>query len=339
VGIDDKKPDGKPHPTVRDVPTDTLPPVLDLEHIPLGLREDRPIPPDNLLTATRVALGRRLFFDPILSGDQSVACVSCHLPRLAFAGSGPVSQGIAGQRGTRNAPSLLNVAYVAPLFWDGRAASLEQQALLPIENPKELGAKLEDVVARLRADAGYVRDFEAAYGSPISRDSLARALASFQRVLVSGNSPVDRFRAGDSSALTTRQRQGLWLFESKGFCWQCHSGRNFTDNRFHNTGVSWGRAPSDLGRFHVTQKPADRGGFKTPTLRNVALTAPYMHDGSLSDLKRVVEFYNRGAGPNERRDPRIRRLHLTPQEIEQLVAFLGALTGTPLGQAETPAAQ
>ncbi|MEO1995807.1 MAG: cytochrome c peroxidase, partial [Planctomycetaceae bacterium] len=330
---------GKAGPTVREIPTDTLPPVLDLEHIPSGLREDRPIPPDNSLTASRVALGRRLFFDPILSGDRSVACASCHLPKFAFASPDPVSLGIAGQRGTRNAPSLLNVAYVAPLFWDGRAASLEQQALLPIENPKELGAKLGSVVARLRADAGYVRDFEAAYGRPISQVTLARALASFQRVLVSGNSPVDRFRAGDSSALTTRQRQGLWLFESKGVCWRCHSGRNFTDNRFHNTGVSWGRVPSDLGRYNVTQESSDRGGFKTPTLRNVALTAPYMHDGSLPDLKRVVEFYNRGAGPNDLRDPRIRPLHLTPQEVEQLVAFLGALTGTPLGQPESPASQ
>jgi len=323
----------------RAVPRDTLPSVLDRTRIPAGLAEIRPVPTDNPLTAARVALGRRLFFDPILSADRSVACASCHLPRFAFASPDRVSVGIRGQRGIRNAPSLLNVAYAAPLFWDGRAPTLEQQALLPIQNPAELGSKLDAVVARLQADAEYARDFSAAYGGPASRVSLARALASFQRVLLSGNSPVDRFRASDSSALTTEQRQGLWLFESKGRCWRCHSGRNFTDNRFHNTGVSWGRAPLDLGRFAVTHKQADRGRFKTPTLRNVALTAPYMHDGSLPDLKQVVEFYNRGAGANEHLDPLLRPLNFSPQEVAQLVAFLGALTGAPLTEAGQPPSQ
>ena len=323
-------------PPVRKIPVDKLPPVLDLQQIPLGLQVHRPIPADNQLTPDRVALGRRLFFDPLLSGDRSLACASCHRPRFAFASPDPISLGISGQTGTRNAPSLLNVAYVTPLFWDGRAGSLEQQALLPIENPKELGAKLSEVMSRLQADAEYVRAFQSAYGGPPSKKSLARALASFQRALVSGDSPVDRFRAGDSGALTTLQRQGLWLFESKGLCWRCHSGRNFSDNQFHNTGVSWGRQPQDLGRFQVTGKPEDRGRFKTPTLRNVALTAPYMHDGSLTSLKQVVEFYNRGGGPNDQRDPRLRPLNFSPAEVQQLVAFLGALTGTPLSSATEP---
>ena len=338
-GLTDRSVAQNADPAPRTPPRDTLPTVLDVKRIPLGLKQKRPVPQDNPLTAAGVALGRRLFFDPILSADRSLACASCHLPRFAFASPDRISIGIGGQRGTRNAPSLLNVAYGSPLFWDGRAQTLEQQALLPIQNPVELGSKLDGVLARLQADADYARDFAAAYGGPVNRVNLARALASFQRALLSGNSPVDRFRAGDSSALTTEQRQGLWLFESKGRCWKCHSGRNFTDNQFHNTGVSWGRVPSDFGRFAITHKPADRGRFKTPTLRNVALTAPYMHDGSLPDLKQVVEFYNRGAGANPHRDPLMQPLNFSPREVAQLVAFLKALTGTSLAQAGPSASQ
>lgn len=308
-----------------ELPRDTLPAKLSLDHVPLGL-EPRPAPKEGPLTPPRVRLGRRLFFDPILSADKTVACASCHQPDHGFAGSEARPRGIRGQRAARRAPSLFNRAYGTSFFWDGRESTLEGQALRPIEDPVEMGSTLAAVLERLRAEATYKEQFAAAFPDGVTAANLGRALASFERVLLRGDSPVDRFRRqGDTQALSAQQRHGLWLYESKGRCWRCHSGANFTDEAYHNTGVSWGKVPLDLGRFAVTKKETDRGRFKTPTLRGVALTGPYMHDGSLSSLEDVVEFYNRGGGAHLNLDPMLAPLNLSEDEKRDLAAFLKAL--------------
>jgi cytochrome c peroxidase len=307
------------------LPKDTLPEKLNLDELPLGLGP-RSLPEDNPLTSARVALGRKLFFDPILSGDGTVACASCHRPDRGFASAEARPRGIRGQMTTRRAPSLLNRAFGKSFFWDGRTATLEEQALQPIEHPAEMGSSVADVLGRLRAHKDYPALFAAAFPDGVTAANLGKAIAAFERVLVRGDSRIDRFRQnGKHGGLTPSERHGLWLYESKGQCWRCHAGPNFTDEDFHNTGVNWGKEPADLGRFTATKKDADRGKFKTPTLRGVDQTAPYMHDGSLKTLEEVVEFYNRGGGANLHLDPRIRPLGLTAGEIHDLVAFLKAL--------------
>ena len=222
------------------------------------------------------------------------------------------------------APTLLNRAYGRSFFWDGRAKSLEEQALQPIANPIEMGSTVAEVIDRLQADATYKKQFAAAFADGVSAANLAKAIASFERVLLRGDSPIDRFRQrGDRGAMSDQERHGLWLYESKGQCWRCHTGKNFTDEGFHNTGVSWGG--KDIGRFDVTKSEDDRGKYKTPTLRGVKLRGPYMHDGSIKTLNDVVEFYNRGGGKNPHLDPAIKPLNLTKDEIADLVAFLKAL--------------
>lgn len=305
------------------VPKDSLPAQLSVKDVPFGLPA-RTVPKDSPLTAERVALGRRLFFDPILSGDKTVACASCHRPDRGFSEGSP--RGVGGQKLARRAPTLLNRAFGSAFFWDGRSATLEEQALKPIIDPTEMGAKMPVVLARLKGDDAYKKAFTAAFDDGITELNLGKALASFQRVLLRGNSRVDRFRKkGEHDALNAAERHGLWLYESKAQCWRCHSGANFTDERFHNTGVGWGKKPADLGRAAVTKKDEDRGKFKTPTLRGVALTGPYMHDGSIKTLKEVVEFYDKGGVSNPNLSPHLQPLKLTKDEVEALVAFLEAL--------------
>jgi cytochrome c peroxidase len=308
------------------LPRDTLPARLPIDAIPLGLPRERPVPPDNPLTEAKVVLGRRLFFDPVLSADRTVSCASCHQPEHGFASPTRMSVGVGGKQPPRHAPSLLNRAFGTRFFWDGREESLEAQALRPIENPLEMGATMADVVRRLEADATYASQFRTAFGVGVSADNLAKALASFERVLLTGNSRVDRFRTGEVTALSEGERHGLWLFESRGRCWRCHSGPNFTDEDFHNTGVGWGRVSPDLGRYAVTRKGPDRGRFKTPTLRGRAATAPYMHDGSLATLGEVVAYYNRGGDKNPHLDAALVPLGLSEQDQKDLAAFLRALS-------------
>jgi cytochrome c peroxidase len=311
----------KPNP----VPKDPLPAKLPLDAIPLGLK-DREVSKDNPLTDDRVQLGRKLFFDPILSNDNSVACASCHDPARGFSSPEAGARGVRGQRTARKAPTLLNRAYGTAFFWDGRETTLEAQALRPIEDPAEMGSKLAEIVRRLQEDKGYKDRFEAAFTDGITETNLGRALASFERVLLRGDSAVDRFRKkGQHDALTPAEREGLWLYESKARCWRCHTGANFSDEGFHNTGVGASKAMPDLGRFAVTQRDEDRGRFKTPTLRGVALTAPYMHDASIATLEDVVEFYNRGGGANKNLDSVLGPLNLSKDEVAALVAFLKAL--------------
>jgi cytochrome c peroxidase len=306
------------------VPRDSLPADFDLTKTPVGFPARPADPADNPSTAAKVRLGRRLFFDPILSGDRTVACASCHDPAHGFAGSAAVAVGARGQPGKRNAPSLLNVGYNSAFFWDGRAGSLEEQALLPIADPTEMDSTPEEAVRRLRAEKSYVEQFGTAFGGDVTAANLAKALACFERALLAGESPVDRFRRGEVAGLSTDARQGLWLFESRGGCWRCHSDHNLTDGKFHNTGVGGG---ADPGRYNVTRRDADRGAFKTPTLRNVARTSPYMHDGSMAALEDVVRYYSRGGNANPHLDPAVKRLDLSDDDVRHLVAFLEALTG------------
>ena len=306
------------------LPRDELPARLEAA-VPLGLPEDLAPRATDERAELAVALGRRLFFDPILSIDRTVACASCHDPSTGFTNPTAKSSGVNG-RTARNTPTLFNRALGEHFSWDGRASSLEDQVLLPIENPIEMGLPLEDALARLGADESYRGQFQALFGAAPARALLADALAAFLRRILIADSPIDRFRNGEFAALTPAARSGLWFYESRGSCWRCHSGANFSDEAFHDTGVGAEDGVPEEGRFAVTGEEADRGRFKTPTLRGLTHTAPYMHDGSLATLAEVVEFYRRGGHPNSHLDERVRPLDMTDEDAFNLVAFLRALS-------------
>jgi cytochrome c peroxidase len=318
------------------LPVDSLPAEIELHPELVGFEGKANVPTDNEMTHAKVALGRRLFFDPILSKDRTVSCASCHQPEYAFASPDEKPIGIEGQLGRRNAPTILNRAYGEIFSWDGRDDSLEQQALGPLTSDSELGGDLDAVLVALRGEESYVKEFGEVFTEVdssnleelISERSLAMAIACFERTLVSGNSAVDQFRAAEYEALSQSARQGLWIFESRGGCWKCHSGQNFTDEEFHNTGVEFGVANRDEGRFEHTKNEADKFTFKTPTLRDVEHTGPYMHDGSVKSLREVVEFYNKGGHPDDPGlDKKMKPLKLTDEEVGFLVDFLKALSG------------
>jgi len=296
---------------------------------PLGLQVYMRIPDDNPLTLEKVELGRRLFEDRVLSVDRSVSCASCHRPEHAFADSVAQSVGVQGRRPSRNTPSILNAGYGRSFFWDGRVERLEDQVLAPISHPDEMGLPLDSAVARLGRSDSYREAFRTTFGGEITPANLARALASYVRTLRSGDSPADRFAAGDVQALDLDARAGYRIFVGKGNCAACHAGPLLTDERFHNTGVSVGSG--DAGREAVTGLEADRGRFNTPSLRNVSRTAPYMHDGSLATLVDVIEFYDSGGHANPGLDPEIRPLRLTDTEKSQLLAYLRSLAGSASG--------
>lgn len=302
--------------------------VLALQ-IPLGLDAQlQYIPEDNPLTAEKVELGRMLYFDKRLSADNSVACASCHNPQLGFTDGKAVSTGINGQKGGRSAPAVINRLFSDAQFWDGRAASLEAQALGPIQNPIEMGNTLEAAVKKLDAIKGYRAAFQKAFGTEVTSEAIGKAIASFERTVLSGNSAYDRYKAGDHNALPASAQRGLALFESERVkCTACHVGHNFTDENYRNLGVGMDKAQPDLGRYEMTKNEEDRGAFKTPTLRHVALTAPYMHDGSLQTLREVIDYYDKGGTPNAHLSKDMKPLQLTEQEKADLVAFLESLTG------------
>ncbi|RIH86033.1 Cytochrome c551 peroxidase [Meiothermus luteus] len=285
-----------------------------------------PIPPDNPQTPAKVELGRRLFYDPRLSLDGKVACASCHRPEFAFSdGGNPVSVGVFGREGTRNAPTLTNVAFRRRLFWEGRSPRLELQAVGPLTAHHEMGMEPEALARRLSSIPEYARAFQEVFGEPPSLKNVAFALAAFERTLLSYNSPFDRFVAGDDRALSPAALRGMELFFSeRGDCFHCHVGPEFTDDEPRNTGLY--TVYPDVGLARITGRDEDVGKFKTPTLRNVALTAPYMHDGSKKTLREVMEHYNRGGEPNLNADPLIRPLGLSESEVDDLVAFLESLT-------------
>lgn len=295
--------------------------------VPLGLL---PIqwPKDNPYSKRKAELGKLLYFDKRLSADGSVACANCHHPKFAFGDGLAVSTGIKGQKGGRSAPTIFNRAYSLAQFWDGRAATLEEQAKGPMANPIEMGNTHEALVTKLNQFPGYKKLFKEAFGTEdFNIDHVAKALATFERTVLSGNSPYDRWKAGNKKALTEAQVRGKNLFFGKARCDACHEGINFTTNAYHNLGVGTDKPRPDEGRFVVTKNPSEWGAFKTPTLREVERTAPYMHDGSIATLEEVVEFYDKGGIPNKNLDSTIRPLKLTPQEKSELVAFLRSLSG------------
>jgi cytochrome c peroxidase len=270
----------------------------------------------------RAALGKRLFFDTVLSHDRSVSCASCHQPERAFTDGRKTAQGITLKAGARNTPTILNRALGVSQFWDGRSQTLEEQALGPIANPDEMGLAVDLALVRLQQDASYRDAFARAFGGGPTAARLAEALAAYERTVYSVDSPFDRFIAGDESALSASAQRGLAIFGGKAKCGECHVGPNFTDEGFYSLGVG-----TDGGRERVTTRPQDRGAFKTPTLREIARTAPYMHDGSLATLAEVVDYYDRGCVPHPNLPAKIHELQLTPQEKADLVAFLEALSG------------
>jgi cytochrome c peroxidase len=318
-------------------------------------------PEGRVPTAGQAELGRRLFFDPRLSKDDTVSCATCHDVTRAFADRRPVSEGIQGQLGRRNAPTVMNAALLSPLFWDGRAADVETQALMPLTNPIEMGfADPAEALARIGRIAEYTAAFEEQFPDGLTFENVGRALGAFQRTLIFLEAPFDRFLAGDEQALSAPARAGWALFNGRAGCATCHplspATPLGTDQRFHNLGVvaqptklsglaeqvlatlaadpseaeldrlALATDLSDLGRFMQTRERADIGAFKTPQLRNVGLTAPYMHDGSMITLWDVVDHLGRGGQPHEHQSPLLKPLELEDAEVEALVAFLFSLT-------------
>jgi cytochrome c peroxidase len=329
---------------------------------PLGIRESlwrQRIPADNPVSPSKVALGRALYFDKRLSVDGTVSCASCHDPARAFTDSNVVAIGVDNRRGTRNAPTILNSVFNESFFWDGRAQSLEDQVIHPLMSSFEMGMGSKDeLIRRLSSIPEYRQQFRQVFKfSGLTIDTIAKAIAAYERTLLSGDSPFDRFISGNSGALSDAQQRGWELFKGKAKCIECHtysvvSNPLFTDFKFHNTGIAAAdtlfsqlirtvpKSPmettatkqahstglSELGRFAVTSQQTDIGAFKTPTLRDIELTSPYMHDGSLKTLIDVVQFYNRGGNPNSYLDERMQPLQLTDDEVNDLVQFLRALT-------------
>jgi cytochrome c peroxidase len=303
---------------------------------PLGL-PPVPIPGGNPETAETIALGRKLFYDKRLSSDQSVACASCHNPLLGFTDGRRQSLGVHGRVGTRNAPTVVNAAYLPLQFWDGRAPTLEAQAEGPIANPIEMDQGHDIWISNLDADPAYRVAFAKAFGPGAATiGKVEKAIAGFERTLISGNSPFDRYQfGGDRHALSPAAIRGLKVFlnPQKGNCAACHTIGSkyalFTDGQFHNTGagVNGEGDITDLGRFVQSKRDSDKGAFMTPTLRNIAASAPYMHDGSLKTLKDVVDFYAGGGNSNPYLDKQMKSIHLTGPERADLVAFLESLTG------------
>ncbi len=319
------------------------------------------VPETNPVTPEKVALGRKLYFDKRLSKDGTVACATCHDPTKGFSDGKKVSEGIGGQKGTRNAPTVLNSIFYEFQFWDGRAGSLEEQAKGPMINPVEMGmASHDDVVKAVRAVPEYAAAFKAAFGHDATIDDVVAAIASYERTVVTGNSPFDRFVAGDKAAMSESAQRGWALWSGKARCNTCHpfgsATPNFSDNKFHNIGVAakgrdfgalarqaaqegdpqklaFHKDFSELGRYVTTKQPKDIGAFKTSGLRDIALSAPYMHDGSEATLLDVVKFYDKGGEPNPYLDGGIVPLKLSEQEMKDLVAFMEALTGEGDGAA------
>jgi cytochrome c peroxidase len=312
--------------TVHDVA-----PSLIVSTTPVGFKgtSRERAPADNALTEDRAQLGKRLFYDPQLSRTNDISCGTCHQQAFAFGDPNALSIGVEGRTGTRNAPSIVNGAWGKSFFWDGRAASLEEQAGQPIENPLEMDLALSDAVAKVAADASYIESFQKAYGEAPSVVSLQKALASFVRSLVSGNSPYDRHRRGDDSEFGPQRKRGEELFLSeKAECFHCHPSGSLSNEGFFNNGsyIPGG----DVGREQVSGRVGDIGKFKVPGLRNVAVTAPYMHDGSLATLEDVIEHYAAGGLGDPTTDPLIKPLSLSSEEKADLLEFLRSFTDAAL---------
>jgi cytochrome c peroxidase len=299
-------------------------------------------PKENPYNRKKMELGRLLYYDKRLSSDGTISCASCHSVPHAFADRRNVSEGVLNRKGNRHAPTVINTAYVAPLFWDGRAKDLEEQVKGPISNPKEMTTSINADEAfklcqkRIHGINGYHTLFKDVFGDDsCSIDHIAQAIATFERTVLSGNSPYDKYMAGDKSALTTEQIHGLQVFKKVG-CANCHAGPNFTDGRFLNIGVGMDSKTPDLGRYEITKNPRDWGSFKIPTLREVEHSYPYMHDGSHKTLEEVVDYYDRGGNPNRNLSPLMKPLHLSEEDKRDLVSFMKALNGEGWEHLEDP---
>jgi cytochrome c peroxidase len=292
--------------------------------VPLGLDAMR-IPKDNPLTAEKIELGKQLYFDTRLSRNDTVSCASCHDPEKGWSNGEPVATGIGGQKGGRSAPTIINSGYSYFQFWDGRAKHVEGQALGPIQNPIEMDLTLEELTEKLNQIEGYREQFQQVFGTDVTSEGIAKAIGAFERTILSGDAPFDRYQAGDKQALSQAAQRGRELFFNKAHCSACHSGPNFSDGGFHSIGHGYDSEKQkfrDIGRHAISELGGDSGSFKTPTLREIARTAPYMHDGEFKTLREVVEYYNQGGNPNEYLDEEIFPLKLSEQEIDDLVTFL-----------------
>lgn len=300
--------------------------------IPLGL-PPVPWPKDNSYTKEKAELGRLLYFDKRLSSDQTISCASCHNVPCAYSDCRVLAIGIKNHKGTRHSPTIINAAYSKLLFWDGRAASLEEQCKGPIGNPKEM-TNVTDVheahqqcAERVRSIPGYKALFKQVFGhDDITIDDIAKAIATFERTVLSGNSAYDRYQAGDRTALTQEQIRGMQVFKKSG-CANCHGGFNFSDDRFFNIGIGMDALQPDLGRYVFTHQDRDWGAFKVPTLRESALSGPYMHDGCLTTLEAVIDYYDRGGIKNKNLHPLIKPLNLSAEDKKALIKFLQSLNG------------
>ncbi len=329
-----------------------------------ALPDKPPEPPDNPTTPEKVELGKLLYFDPRLSGDGSVSCATCHDPNHGWAKKRVMSPAYPENKHFRHSPTVLNVAYNMLMFWDGRAKSLEEQAEKPILSPFEMNMNYDLLEERLKAIPGYVERFKKAFPGekdPVNIKNVAKAIAAFERTIVCNDSPFDLYMKGDKNAMTPEQVKGMKLFVGKAGCVQCHNGVNFTDDKFHVTGVPKHKLESnalvaatrnfvlreagfknpesidrDLGRYFLTKKEEDKGSFKTPTLRNVSLTPPYMHNGVFKNLDEVIEFYDKGGGNVPNKSKLLKPLNLSDEEKANLRAFLEALTCKNVPVVEEP---
>ncbi|WP_241657797.1 cytochrome-c peroxidase [Anaerobacillus alkaliphilus] len=294
--------------------------------VPIG---EVPIQKDNLMTPEVLELGKILFFDPRLSGNNEVSCQTCHDPKLGYGDGKPTFTRIDGTNGLRNSSTIINSGYYTTLFWDGRASSLEEQALGPIQDPGEMNQPLDELVEKLQAIEGYEEIFLTAFDDGITLENIATALAAFQRLIVVNETRFDQFLKGDRNALSPEEIRGLDLFAGKAFCITCHHGENLSDNEYYNLGLT----SDDKGRFAVTGEERDLGRVRTPSLYGITHTAPYMRDGSIDTLEEVIEFYNRGGDDHSNKSMFMKmfmsELHLSEQEKADLLAFLEVLGGEP----------
>jgi cytochrome c peroxidase len=301
--------------------------VPDIGPLPTSI----PMPATNLSYKAKVELGKQLYFDGRLSKSGAISCAFCHNPGTGFADPRQTSIGIGGGVGGRQSPTVYNTAFNSLQFWDGRSDSLEEQAIGPIQNPIEMGETHDTAVSKLKKIKGYQKQFQTVFGTDVNLQGAAEAIAAYERTIISTNSAFDKYVAGDSKAMDESAVRGMALFKGKARCILCHNGPNFTDNQFHNLGVPQvGPRNEDLGRYDVTKAEKDKAAFKTPTLRSIIETAPYMHDGAFKTLEEVVAFLNAGGGANPNLSRFVKPLNLTPDEHADLVTFLKALTGEPI---------
>lgn len=319
-------------------------PAAHAEHLSAWKLPPVPIPKDNPQTAAKIKLGHQLVFDIRLSKNESMSCTSCHLPAEGGGGPTPRAFGHGGELG-RWAPSWINSGYYTSLFWDGRADSLEQQTgalpghMGPLSATAEMGGTVADAVARVNAVPEYRKEFHAVFGSDATPETIAKAIASFERTLVARHAPFQRYVNGDSNAISPAAKRGFALFKGKAMCITCHVPPTLTDNLFHNIGVpAAGPLKDDEGRYAITKKPKDKGAFKTPSLYNSGALGFMMHDGAFRNLREVVAHYNKGGNPKDaNQSPLIRPLHLSAKEQSDLIAFLNSLTDPRLDKIHRPA--